>query len=59
MSLFISSLAFEEGHTSFNANRLGILAGSMASAIVGYLVLAYALRNKQPYASDDDERATD
>ena len=59
MSLFISSLAFEEGHTSFNANRLGILAGSMASAIVGYLVLAYALRNKQPYASDDDERAGD
>lgn len=59
MSLFISSLAFEEGYTNFNANRLGILTGSIVSAIFGYLVLAYALRNKQPYASDDEERAGD
>ena len=46
MSLFISSLAFEEGSTNFNADRLGILAGSLASAVLGYLVLAYALKGK-------------
>jgi NhaA family Na+:H+ antiporter len=46
MSLFISSLAFEEGSTNLNADRLGILAGSMASALVGFLVLAYALKGK-------------
>ena len=46
MSLFISSLAFEEGATNLNADRLGILAGSMASALVGFLILAYALKGK-------------
>jgi NhaA family Na+:H+ antiporter len=48
MSLFISSLAFEEGATNFNADRLGILAGSFASALVGFLIIYYALRNKEP-----------
>ncbi len=46
MSLFISSLAFEEGATNLNADRLGILAGSMASALVGFVILWFALRNK-------------
>ena len=48
MSLFISSLAFEEGSTNLNADRLGILAGSMASAVFGFLILWYALKNKEP-----------
>lgn len=40
MSLFISSLAFEHaGSTVVLHDRLGILAGSLASAILGYLVL--------------------
>lgn len=40
MSLFISSLAFEHsGATVQLADRLGILVGSMLSAIVGYWVL--------------------
>ncbi len=47
MSLFISSLAFEEGSTNLNADRLGILAGSFASALLGYLVLLYALNRKK------------
>ena len=42
MSLFIASLAFE--HTSnmdsFIGDRLGIVVGSLVSAILGYLVLA-------------------
>lgn len=44
MSLFISSLAFVEGdpHFAFN-DRLGILVGSLLSAVCGYLVLHWLL----------------
>jgi len=41
MSLFISSLAYEEGWTNLNADRLGILVGSLLSAALGYLVLRF------------------
>jgi NhaA family Na+:H+ antiporter len=41
MSLFISSLAFEEGWTNLNADRLGILVGSLLSGLLGYLVLLF------------------
>jgi NhaA family Na+:H+ antiporter len=46
MSLFIGSLAFEQGGTD-NAidNRLGILFGSLISGVVGYMVLRYFARN--------------
>jgi NhaA family Na+:H+ antiporter len=51
MSLFISSLAAEQIGTGMVVdNRLGILGGSVLSAIIGYLVLAYALGRKQPAA---------
>ncbi len=47
MSLFIGSLAFQEGGPGYAFNdRLGILFGSLASAVCGYLVLRRAL--KQP-----------
>ncbi|MEW8030053.1 MAG: Na+/H+ antiporter NhaA [Candidatus Thiodiazotropha sp.] len=41
MSLFIASLAFEQGGTSsiIMGDRLGILLGSGLSAVVGYLIL--------------------
>jgi len=45
MSLFIGMLAFENagaGH-SVVTDRLGILTGSLLSAIVGYLVLNFVL----------------
>lgn len=43
MSLFIGSLAFEEtGVNLLFDERLGIIAGSLASGIVGYLVLRSA-----------------
>jgi NhaA family Na+:H+ antiporter len=49
MSLFISSLASEEAGTGLIAqHRLGILGGTLLSAITGYLVLKLALRNKPP-----------
>ena len=45
MSLFIGSLAFEStGMNQMFDERLGILAGSILSAIVGYLVLKNNLR---------------
>jgi NhaA family Na+:H+ antiporter len=40
MSLFIGSLAFE--HTSFDVPiRLGVLMGSIGSAVCGYLILRF------------------
>jgi len=55
MSLFISSLAFEEGATNLNADRLGILAGSFASAAMGFVILAYAVGRKKEVAATPDE----
>jgi len=43
MSLFISSLAFEQGGPAIAVDdRLGILVGSIASAILGYAILRLA-----------------
>lgn len=40
MSLFISSLAFEQSNVGYEMNeRLGIVFGSLVSAVLGYLVL--------------------
>jgi NhaA family Na+:H+ antiporter len=48
MSLFISSLAAEQAGTELMPlYRLGILEGSVLSAITGYLVLRFALKNRQ------------
>jgi Na+:H+ antiporter, NhaA family len=45
MSLFIASLAFEGAAAAYGVQtRLGILAGSIAAAVLGYLVLRIALR---------------
>ncbi len=46
MSLFISGLAAEQiGTGEIVDNRLGILLGSLLSAAIGYLVLAFSLKN--------------
>jgi NhaA family Na+:H+ antiporter len=44
MSLFISSLAFEQGGVNAFNDRLGIIMGSLASALAGYLLLRVATR---------------
>ncbi|MFZ4688101.1 MAG: Na+/H+ antiporter NhaA [Polymorphobacter sp.] len=44
MSLFIAALAFGEGTPQDSAAKLGILGGSILSAIAGWLVLASARR---------------
>lgn len=47
MSLFIASLAFEQGHTAFlGLERLGILIGSLVSGLLGYVVLRVASVNR-------------
>ena len=47
MSLFISSLAFEQGAGGLAVDdRLGILGGSLLAAVSGYLVLRYALARR-------------
>ena len=48
MSLFISSLAFEDGNLESAAgDRLGILTGSILSALMGYCVLRYAMKKRK------------
>ncbi len=47
MSLFISSLAFEQGGLDFPVNdRLGILGGSLLSALSGYFWLRWRLSSR-------------
>ncbi|NCQ35526.1 Na+/H+ antiporter NhaA, partial [bacterium] len=51
MSLFITSLAFEQGGASFlGLERLGILIGSLVSGLLGYVVLKLSLggKDRQP-----------
>jgi NhaA family Na+:H+ antiporter len=45
MSLFIGSLAFSHGNFEHNvATRVGVLTGSLLSAIAGFLMLRKALK---------------
>lgn len=47
MSLFIGGLAFEYGGAGeARADRLGILIGSLLSAVVGYLVIKWSISSK-------------
>jgi NhaA family Na+:H+ antiporter len=48
MSLFIASLAFEQGGGAFfGLERLGILVGSLLSGIVGYGLLRFSLSSEE------------
>jgi NhaA family Na+:H+ antiporter len=44
MSLFIADLSFVRGSENAELSRLGILIGSLLSAVVGYLFLAFGLK---------------
>jgi NhaA family Na+:H+ antiporter len=49
MSLFIASLAFAESGADYHgAERLGILLGSLASGVTGYLVLRLSAKLRRP-----------
>jgi NhaA family Na+:H+ antiporter len=47
MSLFIGALAFGEGDIAA-PTRLGVLIGSLLSAVAGVALLAHALPNNAP-----------
>lgn len=52
MSLFVSSLAFEQGGGGYAVDdRLGILLGSLASALAGYVVLRWFARGAEKAVS--------
>ncbi|WHZ27074.1 MAG: Na+/H+ antiporter NhaA type [Nitrospira sp.] len=56
MSLFIGALAFEElQRPALFDERIGILLGSLLSAIVGYLVLWLTLRKGRVREANDNE----
>jgi NhaA family Na+:H+ antiporter len=47
MSLFIGTLAFERGQFDYlAATRVGVLAGSLLSAVAGYIVMRLAFRDR-------------
>ena len=50
MSLFIAGLAFEHagGEEYFGGDRLGVLVGSIASAITAYVILHFSLPKALP-----------
>jgi NhaA family Na+:H+ antiporter len=53
MSLFIGTLAFEHGNFDLLAGvKLGVLSGSLLSALAGLLVLHLALPRRRPGQAD-------
>ena len=51
MSLFIGNLAFSEQPDLIDATKIGVLTGSLLSAVAGYLLLRVALRKVPAQAS--------
>jgi NhaA family Na+:H+ antiporter len=52
MSLFIGTLAFE-GDELLNAVRLGVLMGSFASGLIGFILLRFFCANEKLYVDRD------
>ena len=57
MSLFIGALAFEGSPQSVEQAKLGTLAGSLLSAIAGWIILGLAA--PQPFSEEDREEAAE
>ena len=52
MSLFVGSLAFEAGSSEYaGMDRMGILTGSLFSALIGYAVMVVASRKNPVHAA--------
>jgi NhaA family Na+:H+ antiporter len=58
MSLFIGALAFPQHAELVDEAKLGVLAGSLGSALLGYAVLRCAGRKSSP-ARAGGSRASD
>ena len=54
MSLFIGTLSFDDA-SLMNSVRLGVLAGSAISAVVGFTVLKLASKDRDPEADAEEE----
>ena len=54
MSLFIGTLSFDDA-TLMNSVRLGVLTGSVISAVVGFTVLKLASKDRDPEADAEEE----
>jgi Na+:H+ antiporter, NhaA family len=57
MSLFIGALAFEGSPQSIEQAKLGTLAGSLLSAIAGWIILRLA--SPRPFNAEDREEAAE
>jgi Na+:H+ antiporter, NhaA family len=57
MSLFIGGLAFEGSPQSIEQAKLGTLAGSLLSAIAGWIILRLAA--PQPFSEEEQEEAAE
>lgn len=57
MSLFIGALAFEGSPQSIEQAKLGTLAGSLLSAIAGWIILRLAA--PQPFSEEDRDEAAE
>ena len=57
MSLFIGALAFEGSPQSIEQAKLGTLAGSLLSAIAGWIILRLAAQ--QPFSQEEQEEAAE
>ena len=47
MSLFIGSLSFPVGNEYMGIDKVGVLLGSLLSAVIGYLMMFCILRNRK------------
>ena len=55
MSLFVASLAFEEGGLAYpGTERLGILIGSLIAGVAGYLTLRFVLQRRGAVMGEGD-----
>ncbi len=54
MSLFIGGLAFSENMVYMNSAKAGIIAGSLLSGLLGYLVLKTTLKKRTPTTGKSD-----
>ena len=55
MAIFIASLAFAKSPEFLGSAKIGVLLGSLVSAIIGYLILRY---NKTDNTMNDEELST-
>ena len=56
MSLFIGALAFPDDQALIEEAKIGVLLGSLASALAGYAVLRVASRDPQHAAAEAEQR---